>query len=160
MKREPHMPSDRPGDYPERVDHPLFEDLSRPLPAPDLTRPIMGRLGYMKVSEKRSRQLRLRRWASRAGLTCAAAVAIAMGWKMYLDGPEIRRPSGPTIPSAIGHDVIRQQRNIGAVLQTIRNLSPRVEPSDDQSQPAREPDEAPPPNDDVNQSTIAPVRWV
>ena len=167
VSRAPQLPPDD-GRTPEGDDQLVFADLSRPVSAPDLTRPIMGRLGYMRVSDTRARRLRIRRWASRAGLTCASAIAIAIGWKMYLDGPDIRRPSGPTIPSAIGHDVLHQQHKIGAILQTIRNLAPRTEPSDSQVQPMNDPDaapaqdapEAPGVDEDVNQSSIAPVRWV
>jgi hypothetical protein len=56
-------PSDIPGSDPpsrepsalESVDAMLFESLQRPMPTPDLTRNIMGRLGYMKAVPPRRR---------------------------------------------------------------------------------------------------------
>jgi hypothetical protein len=135
----------------------VLRDLSQPVQAPDLTRCIMGRLGYMQVPPTVARRHRLRRFAGRIGLVSAAALVASAGVYMHLHGPDARRPADMTIPAAIGSDVERQHQRFDSVIQTIRSLTPIVpSPSSDQQH-------EPPPkviDDDVNRSSIGPVQWV
>ena len=82
------------------VDLSTFRRVDFSASAPDLTRSIMGRLGYMKVSPAVARRRRIRQWGTRAGLALSAMIAIAIGLQVYENGPTIRKPVGPTIPSA------------------------------------------------------------
>jgi hypothetical protein len=121
----------------------------------------MGRLGFMKASPVVSRRRKVQRWVTRAGLTCAASVALAIAWQGYVNGPDVRRPDGLTIPAAIGHDLQHQQHRIGSMIQTIRNLSPRpAQPDLESAPPESEPLPDQPIDEDVNRSSIAPMRWV
>jgi hypothetical protein len=140
------------------VDRSLLADLSKPVRAPDMTRPIMGRLGYMHVNGTVARRKRLQQWASRVGVLLAAALALGIGLRFYEHSSAMRRPAGLTIPDALGNDLQLQQHRIGNVIRTIRSLSPKPP----QDRPSRSAPEAGPPslNDDVNDWSIAPVRWV
>ena len=101
----------------------------------------------------------MQRWAGRAGVALVTFLSLGFALKMYENGPEIRRPVGPTLPAAIGHDLQRQQRRLGATIDAIRNLAPR--PPQSVAPGPVDPDDAPPEiNQDVDQSSIAAVRWV
>lgn len=117
---------------PERELRAALNDLSRsPLdgPAPDLSRSIMGRLGYMRVGAEVARRRRMRTWASRAGMFAVAGLAFAIGLRVFVDSPQVRRPSETTLPQAIRHDVEQQQERLGSMLQTIRTISgPKIGP--------------------------------
>lgn len=145
----------------EDADRRLTEAMAQPVAGPDLTRRIMGRLGYMQVSRRIARRRALERWAGRAALTAVAAVALGLGLRVYQSSPELRRPSGPTIPDALSNDLQRQQHRIGNVIRTIRTLSPQ-RPSDAPAESADpcEPPSPPAHNEDVNEWSIAPMRWV
>jgi hypothetical protein len=136
----------------------IFDRLSNDVAAPDLTKTIMGRLGYMPVSAKLARRHKIRAWAGRAGVLFTAAIALGIGFNFYLNSSEIRRPVGPTISDALRHDWQQQQKSIGSMMQTIQNLTP-AQPSD-----GFEPNEgeldAPAESPDTTESWIAPVRWV
>lgn len=149
--------SERMRDRRPDVDPQLLHQLTNSVKSPDLTRSIMGRLGYMNVSPKVARRHRLRRWSSRAGISLVAALAMAVGMKFYVNSDQIRRPVGPTIPAALGQDLQRQQDRLGNVIQTIRSLSA---PRPATNQPAQPQDEPRPLNDDVHGAPHAPIRWV
>lgn len=91
--------------------------------APDLTRSIMGRLGYMRVSPEVARKRFLMKWGNRAGMIAVGCVALALGWRVFESSPQVRRPNETTLPQAISHDVQQQQERIGSMLQTIRQIS-------------------------------------
>ena len=98
-------------------------------PTPDLSRSIMGRLGYMRVSPVIARRRAFMRWANRAGLVCVLGVAGVIGWRVFESSPQVRRPADTTVPQAISHDVQNQQERLGTMIQTIREISsPRFAP--------------------------------
>lgn len=135
----------------------LLGDLARPTDAPDMTRSIMGRLGYMRVPSAVSRRHRLRRAAGRLGLLCSALFAVGLGAKMYLESPQARRPADVTIPAAIDSDLQRQHQQFDSMIRTIRNLSPVNSVPRESEEGDREQDGI---NEDVNHSSVGPVRWV
>ena len=114
--------------------HDALRDLSQARdgagePAPDLSRSIMGRLGYMRVSPAIARRRTMVRWANRAGLVCVLGVAAVIGWRVFESSPQVRRPADTTVPQAISHDVQTQQERLGTMIQTIREISsPRFAP--------------------------------
>lgn len=114
--------------------HDALRDLSQARdgaggPAPDLSRSIMGRLGYMRVSPAVARKRALMRWGNRAGLVCVLGVAGIIGWRVFESSPQVRRPTDTTVPQAISHDVQNQQERLGTMIQTIREISsPRFAP--------------------------------
>ncbi len=104
----------------------LADAFARPVGAPDLTRSIMGQLGYMRASRRAVRRARLRRWAARA-TTCLFGLAVlAVGLRAHDQSANARRPVGPTVPSALGTQVGEQQRSIIRTLETIREIAPAV----------------------------------
>ncbi len=128
-----------------------------PSHSPDLTRRIMGRLGYMPVSAKIAKRHRNRRWANRLGLLAAAALAFGVAFEVYEHGSDVRRANDLTIPRAIGTDFQNHQDRIGNVIHTIRNLVPVSQPQHDQStdSPQEEPADG-----NIDQSMYAPWGWV
>ena len=85
--------------------------------APDLTGPIMSRLGYVPVTREAGRRLRARAWAGRMG-ACAVALLVGLiAFHLHGRSPAVRQPVGPTLPGAIGHDV---SVTLGRRLRRIR----------------------------------------
>ena len=142
---------------PRRIaDDAVLRDLSQPVAAPDMTRHIMNRLGYMQVPPKVARRHRVRRFSGRIGLVAAAALVMSVGALLHLNGPDARRPADITVPAAIGSDVQQHHQQIDSVIQTIRNLTPEAPPA-----PQRQEYLPPAPvNDDVNRSSVGPMKWV
>ena len=70
----PKPPQDR--EVENGFDFSAFRVFDLPSRSPDVTRTVMGRLGFMRVGEKVVRRHRLRRWGCRAGLTLAGLLAI------------------------------------------------------------------------------------
>jgi hypothetical protein len=73
-------------------------------------------------------------------------------------GPDARRPEGPTIPSAIGNELMRHQHRINNVFQTIRNLTPAA-PADGEPVETTPAPSTPSLDEDVDRSAVAPVQW-
>ena len=153
--RAPDRRDDQPADD-DRFD---FLDLSSPIAAPDLTRAVMGRLGYMPVGEKVARRHRLRRWGQRSGLALAALLALGVATQVHEHSDRARHPQSSTIPSALENDLRHQQRRVNDVIQTIRRIAPQPglfapapAPVDD--------DEGSPLKDDMARPDNLPTRWV
>ena len=145
--------------------HEVWSSLAQPAAAPDLSQTIMGRLGYQRISPQTSRRRRLIARANRAGILMVAAIAFAIGWRVFETSPQIRRPAESTIPDAINHDVQMQQQRLERAIRNIRTIStPRLridsENTDGGANDADRPRFQREFEEDVNRSTIAPVRWV
>lgn len=104
----------------------MLEDLGAPMACPDMTRRIMGQLGYMKTNPNVVRRRRFRRGLQRAGLVGAAMCAMAFGAYLFIQSPEARTPQGPTIREAVSNDIQQHQKQIDNVIQTIQQLSPAL----------------------------------
>jgi hypothetical protein len=162
----------RPGDAypPDREGDPLADslhELSRPVSAPDMTRRIMGRLGYMQVSPAVARRARRRRWARRGLLGAAFAATMFVGLEVRQQGPEIRRPTAPTVPGAIGTDLQQHQERFSRTIQLIRGLTPSTPAAapagSEEGATTPEPEaeqEAPALDETIDRSGLGPVRWV
>ena len=95
--------------------------------SPDLTKSIMQRLGYTQITQTTSRTRRIRKWAGRTAFLSLVLAAIIVGSKLQSQSPGARLPVGPTIPSAIEHDLTYHGATIDRAIQTIKNLSPRFD---------------------------------
>jgi hypothetical protein len=148
--------------------HEVFSNLGEAPRVPDLSHSIMGRLGYRRVSRKIAMQRRVMAWANRVGIVMVAGVALAIGWRIFEASPQVRRPADTTVPDAIRRDVQIQQQRLEGAIRGIRIIStprpmpnrhvdPSAERDNEPVQPAPEPREL---QDDVNRSSMAPVRWV
>lgn len=129
-------------------------------PAPDMTRRIMGRLGYMQISQGASRRRRLRLWGQRSGIVLAAALALGVGVRVFESSSDIRRPEGPTIPAAIGNDLQRHQQHLGDVIKRIRTLAaPRFESVDLDQPQSQDSDPWDGSDDDPGEASFEPFGW-
>ena len=95
-----------------------------PLKSPDLTEPVLRRLGIAGLTPRdatrRRRRRALLRVAMCLGITGAAGVVIL---KTVTRPPP---PSEPTISSAIRHDLERHARTINRTVSSIRGLGPTL----------------------------------
>lgn len=105
-------------------DEQLLEKLEAPVDCPDLTRCIMGRLGYMKSSPRVVRRRNMMRWVRRSLLASAAMLALFAGISIHNQGPDARRPETLSLSEAAFHDVQMHTQRLGSVLQTFRSLTP------------------------------------
>ncbi len=100
--------------------------MNRPSDSPDLTDPIMRRLGFRRVSANRARAFRRQRWGARGATFVLLTATIAVGLQLHRNSPEARTPNGTTLPSAVRHDLLRHGNTISQALKSIRDLSPNL----------------------------------
>ena len=105
----------------------LLNELDCPVECPDLTRSIMGKLGYMKASPNVVRRARIRRHVKRGLLGVAAMIALGVGIFIHNHSPDARRQVGPSLTEAVNHDITLHQQRISNAFQTIRNFTPRYQ---------------------------------
>lgn len=152
-------------DVQELTEDQLLTELDCPVECPDLTRSIMGRLGYMKASPNAVRRARILRHVNRGLLGVAATVALGVGIFIHNHGPDARRQVGPSLSEAMNHDILKQQQRIGNVIQTFRNLTPRnlIPASFSEQKPLQAETEMIPnfsDEEDVPLIAMAPFRWI
>ncbi len=133
--------------------------MSRPIDGPDLTEPIMRRLGFHRVSSRRARSHRRRRWGARGATIVLLFAVVGIGLELHRHSPGVRTPTGPTLPSAVRHDLLRHGTTINRALKSIRDLSPYGGIQLPANQP-QTPQGNEPPNNAVGQSTPRPFRGV
>ncbi|MHC4129638.1 MAG: hypothetical protein ACYTF2_06645 [Planctomycetota bacterium] len=121
MSTRPQPARDHHGDMPPSD---MLQELGRALPAPDLTGPVMSRLGLSRVSPRAARRRRIARAAARLALVAVAVGASALCVQWHELAAPAPRPSGPTIPSAIQHDLQHHGQTIDRAIRSIRGLSP------------------------------------
>ena len=133
--------------------------MSRRSDSPDLTDPIMRRLGFRRVSASRARAFRRRQWGSRGATLVLLIAVVTIGLQLHRNGPDARTANGPTIPSAVRHDLLQHGNAISRALKSIRELSPnlgiQVPVSNPQSPASNEPR-----NNEAGRSTPDPSRSV
>lgn len=103
----------------------ILAELSRPVACPDMTRSIMGRLGYMQVQPTVARRHRIRRLASRAMVLALMLTAIIAAISIKNQSDAVRHPHEVTIPSAIRHDVEQHQQRVNTFIRVLRDSAPR-----------------------------------
>ena len=127
--------------------------------APDFTRRVMGRLGYMRIDPQVARRRRIKRWASRCGIFAAASVAFAVGFQFYQSGADIRRPNEATLPGALMNDLERQQNQFKTIFDSLKTrpnfeIAPSPPVRTEQFTPHGDSEDA------ACCPAIAPMRWV
>lgn len=146
----------------------LDVQLKRPVSAPDLTRKVMGRLGYMAVKPDVAQRHRRQRHFARSGIVIAGFLAVGIGIVMHNSSPDARRPLEMTLPAAVGQDLESSQQRMGEMFRSLRLLTPSLDPpADTQPDSFHRPIESPSQDggmelmdDAINRSAIAPMRWV
>lgn len=145
----------------DQFDRPVeraFERLRETPAAPDVTRRVMGRLGYMRVSDPVARRHRRRRWIRRGVCIAVMAVTAGAGWRTYDTSSAVRAPAEMTVPGAIILDAHQRQMQFRSLFQSIQLQTPAPQPADDS--PVQSSQEQSWPTDDVNRSAGAPGQWV
>ncbi|MCH7603352.1 MAG: glycosyltransferase family 4 protein [Planctomycetes bacterium] len=94
-------------DVQELTEDQLLTELDCPVECPDLTRSIMGRLGYMKASPNVVRRARILRHVNRGLLGVAAMVALGVGIFIHNHGPDARRQVGPSLSEAMNNALLQ-----------------------------------------------------
>jgi len=106
----------------DALDHLIESELSRSIDAPDMTKAIMGRLGYMRLSESAVRQRARMKWVRRLATAACLGLVLGVGLLMHMQSADSRLPVGPTIPAAM-HESIRQSgEQFDRAIDTIRKL--------------------------------------
>jgi hypothetical protein len=113
-------PDPRQGSSPGDV----MRQLSRPVPAPDLTAPVMSRLGLGRGSARAARRRRIRRAGARLALVVVAVGASALCVQWHRMGVSASRSAAPTIPAAVRHDLDHHGQIIDRAIRCIQDLSP------------------------------------
>ncbi len=131
----------RSGDT-ERLAARVLEELARPVRGPELTGPVMARLGFMRTHPRVVRRRRVRRWIGRGLAVGVALGVIGTGLWMHQLDVEARRPQRLTIPAAISQDLDQYQRRLDRVVESLRSLVPTTStPAPAQQSPADPPPE-------------------
>ena len=147
------MSSPQPTFHPRRRGHdddPVMAELARRITRSDMTEPIMARLGFTRSAPRDARKRRLRRLLSRGGLVAASAIVLVLSIHVHKSSV----PAGPSIPSAIQHDLKHHEHTIQRAIHTIRSLLPHW-PASPPAPDAAEPD----PVGEEAGSRPAPARW-
>ena len=121
MTTPPHPARKHPDDVPPAE---ILRELGRAVPTPDVTGPVMSRLGLSRVSPGTARRRRANRAVARLALVAVAVGASALCVKWHDIGAKSARPAGPTIPSAIQHDLEHHGQTIDRAIRSIQGLSP------------------------------------
>lgn len=132
--------------------------LQRTVHPPDLTRSIMGRLGYMQVSSVVARRARRRLWFNRTCF-CLGMIGLMLCTMWIFQQTDLsRQPREMTLPDALEHDYQFQQQRLNQMIRSIRIISPGSnQPTQMKNQTPRPPATI---EDDIDHSAVAPVRWV
>jgi hypothetical protein len=128
-----------------RLEETLRDDLWSATAAPDLTEPIMRRLGYVQLNERQAARRRHRHAATRIALSIAGGLIIAVAASVYRQGDGVRKPVGTTVPEALREDLNRQQERLDRTIRTIRGWRPAV---------------APAPETELDRYALGPVRFL
>jgi len=158
--------TDRRDDQFKRTHWPEETDTaSTAINAPDLTRSIMGRLGYMRVPAHVARRRRRMRVLRRTALVAAMAAALGVSYRLYEQSTAVRRPAELTVPGAIIHDAQQSQMRINTVLERLRLRETGRPAVDTQPPPSSRYNETMEPMDptrdeQLNRSAVAPFKWV
>ncbi len=86
---------------------------------PDLTGPVMRRLGLPGVTPGRAKRRRRRRALLRAAL---CVVVVGAGGSVVILFSSQPQPFAPTVPSAIRHDLQQHGHTIDRTVRSIRGL--------------------------------------
>lgn len=125
-----------------------LDDLGRSDETPDMTREIMGRLGYMKTTDDAARRVRRGRRIARTAIIAGGVAMLAVGAVIHHAGPRARRPVEQTIPAALSEVVQQKQERWQRSFETIIRQVPWT---------SEENTDAPGPPEQI---AMGPFRWL
>ena len=145
----------------------VFDRLSRTMRTPDLTSPIMRKLGYVPADARAARRARRIRTTGRAAATLIVCATFAIGIHVMNHRPTARIPAGLSLPNALEHDLQQQGARLIEFINDVRLFSPRWPnaplpgAADDSSIDANGCSERRWPIDrEVDESACAPFQWI
>lgn len=148
------QPDDAPCES-DPIDRLIESELSRRLEAPDMTRAIMGRLGYMRLSETAVRCRRRIKWVRRIATAACLGLVLGVGLFMHRESTDSRLPAGPTIPRALHNSLRQGGEQLDRAINSIRlfeNFSvPQIQPTPETTRPYRP---------ELERENQLPFRWV
>ncbi|MHC5022955.1 MAG: hypothetical protein ACYTGG_03450 [Planctomycetota bacterium] len=163
MKDRGRIPRHRGNEVAARVepDNALLDDLRQMPPAPDLSRTIMGRLGYMHLAHGAARRRAVGQWARRGMLILAVAAAMTAGVCVQQASLVTRDAIGPTLPEAVHHDLQWNVQQINSAVDAIRGRLTPLSPTPRSADPEPSPPADPPGSDEsIERSAAGPGCWV
>jgi hypothetical protein len=101
----------------------VFDPLARPTGAPDLSEPIMRRLGYARVDRHRHRRDVALRWTARGVMGLVAVASVVLAVHLHGSLPQARRPSDITIPAAIERAVHQNGIRLMELIDRVQTIS-------------------------------------
>jgi hypothetical protein len=142
----------------------IIDELASPVPAPDMTRAIMGRLGYMRLPEQTVRKRRRNKFMRRLATAACLGVALGVGLLAHMQSADSRLPTGPTIPAALHESINFGGTQIDRALDSFRRLD-HVFPgsgggSNDHEKPSALPDPLRHIRPELQRENHPPFRWV
>ena len=93
--------------------------VDEPRREPDLTEPIMRRLGFERIEGREARRLRRMRWTGRVMVLASIVGVIGFGVYIHSLSSRARKPMKNSIPEALD-DTFAQSANMG---ETIREIA-------------------------------------
>ncbi len=145
---------------PSPHDREMFDALRTQSAAPDVTRRVMGRLGYMRVADSVARRRRRNLWLQRGACILMMAAVTVTAWRIYDSSAAVRGPAEVTVPGAIMHDAHQRQSQFQTLIQSIRQQAQPVQPDGQLPVESVQEESEFQPTDDVNRSAGAPGQWV
>lgn len=147
----------------DRLESMLLDELRKTATPPDMSRRIMGRLGYMRSPDRVARRSRTIRRLGRVGITLVVLLAALVGIQLNNRSPEVMRSiEAPTVSEAVDQHVTTEFQRINSVLGSIRQtLTPDPHPVS--SEPAAAPPvstEPPAVDEHIEMLANLPGRWV
>ena len=101
------------------VRDPIRSALRRPKPGPDLTGPVMRRLGLGDMTPRRRRRRRVARATARLALFSLVVFVAVLAAATLGRAPG---PAGPTLPAALRHDSRQHADSFDRAYETLRDL--------------------------------------
>jgi len=140
----------------DQLDRLIEDELSTRIEAPDMTRAIMGRLGYMRVTEETIKQRRRVKWMRRFATAACLGLVVFAGLLVHRHSADSRNPMGPTIPAALHESLEYGGQQLDRAIESIRMFDFMPQREERSSQPDVIRQHRP----ELQRGNQPPFRWV
>jgi hypothetical protein len=131
-------------------DRRILDELGQPVSAPDQTDAIMGRLGYVRATERDARLQRRLRAISRVAFVFLAGAMVGVAMEVSVQTGTTRGPEGPSISDAWQNELQNKTERLDRTIKLFQDIAPASHGL---------PAPLPPPHVD-EESAIAAVQWI